>query len=116
MSEFIEYLTGLFEDFGEVDARRMFGGHGIFMHGVMFALVADDILYLKTDQSNVEDYRARGLSPFQYHKRGRLVSLSYYAAPEETLEDPAELARWAERAHAAALRAHDRSGKVSSPG
>lgn len=105
MSEFVAYLEELFQDFGGVEARRMFGGHGIFKHGVMFGLVASDVLYLKTDPTNIEDYTARGLCPFEYQKQGRMVALSYYMAPDEALEDPTELARWAERAYAAAVRA-----------
>jgi DNA transformation protein len=33
-------------DFGFVTARRMFGGAGIYRDGMMFALIADDVLYL----------------------------------------------------------------------
>jgi DNA transformation protein len=31
---------------GRSVARRMFGGFGLYCDGVMFALIADDVLYL----------------------------------------------------------------------
>lgn len=49
MSEFAENLKEVFVLFGPVQLRRMFGGHGVFHEGLMFALVADDVLYQKAD-------------------------------------------------------------------
>ena len=46
---FKEFLEELFAPIGGVTVRRMFGGLGIFKDGVMFALVVDDVLYLKAD-------------------------------------------------------------------
>ena len=48
---FQELLVELFEPVGGVTFRRMFGGLGIFRQGLMFALVADDTLYLKADET-----------------------------------------------------------------
>ncbi len=36
--------------FGPVTVRPMFGGAGIFRDGLMFALIADEVLYLKADE------------------------------------------------------------------
>ena len=33
-------------------SRAMFGGHGIYAGGPIIGIVVDDILYLKTDESN----------------------------------------------------------------
>lgn len=85
-------------------ARKMFGGYGLYHEGLMFALVADDTLYLKADADTVGDYTARGLGPFEYRKGGRIVKMSYFLAPAEILEDRDEAARWARRAYEAALR------------
>jgi len=41
--EFIEYLLEQMQDVGPVNARAMFGGHGIYHDGIMFALVTDDV-------------------------------------------------------------------------
>ncbi|MFG6177696.1 TfoX/Sxy family protein [Halomonas sp. THAF12] len=104
MSEYTEYLQDVFALLGPITARRMFGGHGIFHDGVMFALVTDETLYLKTDAENVADFEREGLEPFAYLRRGKVVRLSYHQAPEALFEDPELALAWARRSLAAALR------------
>lgn len=104
MSEFTQYLQEVFAPFGPISTRRMFGGYGIYHQGLMFALVVDDTLYLKTDAENVAHFQAQGLGPFAYPRQGKLVKLSYYLAPEEMLEDPEQALLWGQRAWAAAQR------------
>ncbi|MCE8015458.1 TfoX/Sxy family protein [Halomonas sp. MCCC 1A17488] len=105
MSEYTDSLRDVFELFGPIAARRMFGGHGIYHDGLMFALVADETLYLKVDEYNLGDFERAGLEPFGYDKGGRFVRLSYYQAPEELFEDRELAAAWARRSFEAALRA-----------
>ena len=105
MSEFVEYLKEAFREFGPIQTRKMFGGHGVYFDGVMIGLVADDMLYLKTDEASAARFIEQGLPQFEYPKGDRLVGMSYYLAPEETLEDPSEMRRWASLAYEAALRA-----------
>jgi len=90
---------------GHVQAKAMFGGYGIYKDNLMFALVADNTLYLKVDDDNKDDFVSRQLSPFTYSKKGKAFSMSYYLAPEETIDDSAELCQWAEKSLAAAVRA-----------
>ncbi len=104
MSEFIEYLHELFEGFGPIRTRKMFGGYGVYRDDVMFALVADDTLYLKVDDESALRYQTHGLPQFQYAKDGKTVGMSYYMAPEEALEDPEVLADWANQAYEIAFR------------
>ncbi len=111
MNEFVEHLHEVFSEFGRIDARRMFGGYGIFHEGLMFALVADDTLYLKADDESADDFESRGLAQFQYNKGGRVVGVSYFEAPDEIYDDPAEAVGWAQRAYDAALRAKRRTGR-----
>ena len=87
-----------------VTAKRMFGGHGIFRHGLMFGLVADSVLYLKVDDQNRSDFEERGLGPFTYEGKGKPMSMSYHQAPEETLDNVDEMIEWAGSAYAAAVR------------
>jgi len=109
VSEFVDHLETVFARFGPVSAKRMFGGYGLYHDGLMFGLIVDDVLYLKTDALSVAAFIERGLGPFTYERRGRPVSLAYHQAPEELYED-VELARaWAARAFDAALRARKRS-------
>ena len=105
MTEFVDYLNEVFEQLGEIRARKMFGGYGIYHEGVMFGLVADDTLYLKADGSTAEYFESRGLGQFEYDKGGKIVKMSYYLAPEEIYDDPDEAVIWAKRAYEVAFRA-----------
>jgi len=104
VSEFVEYLAEVFESFGEIRSRRMFGGYGIYHDELMFGLVAGDVLYLKADGRSAPSFIERGLTAFEYVKQGRPTQLSYYQAPEEIFDDPDEARVWATRAFEAALR------------
>ena len=104
MSGFVEYLQEVFELFGPIRARKMFGGYGIYHRGLMFALVDDDILYLKADAENARTFEELGLRQFEYDSNGKVVKLSYYRAPDELLDDREQAAVWAHRSYAAARR------------
>ena len=43
---FKDFVTELFGGFGPVTIRNMFGGAGVYADGVMFAILAEDVLYL----------------------------------------------------------------------
>lgn len=83
----------------------MFGGYGIYHDGLMFALVTDDTLYLKADDTSRQQFIDRTLTPFTYEKQGKTIQLSYYQAPEEIYDDPDEAVYWAKQAFQAALNA-----------
>jgi DNA transformation protein len=104
MNEFVDHLQDVFQLFGPIEVRRMFGGHGVFHQGLMFGLVSDDLLYLKTDAGNASHFESLGLSPFEYSRKGKLTKLSYYLAPDAVMDDRAEAANWARRSFEAALR------------
>jgi DNA transformation protein len=103
--EFVSYVVDMMQTIGPVYSKRMFGGYGIFLEGLMFALIADSVLYLKADKESESDFNARGLGPFTYYKKGKPVELSYYQAPEETLEDVEVMNQWGNKGYSAALRA-----------
>jgi DNA transformation protein and related proteins len=105
VSEYIEYLKEMFQGLGPVTARKMFGGYGVYYDGVMFGLVADDTLYLKVDETTIDDFTSRGLTPFEYNKAGKIMKMSYYLAPDEVLENPDDATHWGRRACDVALRA-----------
>ncbi len=89
---------------GDVAWRRMFGGYGLYAHGVMFALVAWDTLYFKVDDRNRPAYEALGLEPFRPDP-GKPLAMSYFPPPESALDDREELLAWARPALDAALAA-----------
>ena len=105
-SAFVDFIVDVLGAWRPVSAKRMFGGHGIYHAGVMFALVADGQLYLKVDDESRGAFEAAGLSPFVYEAKGRRVSLSYHRAPDAMLDEPELACEWAERGWQAALRAH----------
>ncbi len=84
-----------------IRARPMFGGVGIYSGDVFFALIADDTLYFKVDDSTRSDFEARGMGPFRpFGDAGG--TMQYYQLPEDLLEDPEALRLWAEKAVAIA--------------
>jgi len=102
--DYLDFLRDQLDAFGAFDIRRMFGGAGLFRDGLMFALVVDDVLYLKVDDRNRPDFEAAGMAPFSYDRKGKTAALkSYYEVPPELPEDADELAAWARRAFDAAL-------------
>lgn len=103
--EFVIYVVELMQSIGPVRAKSMFGGHGIFLEGLMFGLVADSVLYFKADKETDNEFKARGLEAFTYNKKGKEFKMSYYQAPEETLEDGEEMKSWANKAYGVALKA-----------
>src|SRR4030042_4093702 len=101
--EFIDYVIDQLAARNEVSARRMFGGAGLYCEGKMFGLIADDVAYLKVDDSNREDFIKAGSSPFNpYPDKVKTAVMSYYEIPADVLENPDELARWAGRSLAIA--------------
>jgi DNA transformation protein len=70
-----------------VRGRAMFGGVGIYCGQLFFALIADDTVYFKVDDTNRPDFEARGMGPFRPVGLDGEV-MQYYAVPEDLLEDP----------------------------
>jgi DNA transformation protein len=102
---FVSHVLELMENVGPVQARKMFGGYGLFLQDLMFALIADEMLYFKVDTKSEQDFQDLNLAQFTYNKKGRVFAMSYYQAPEESLEDMDEMQLWGMRAFEAALRA-----------
>lgn len=102
----VQHLVDLMKRFGPVQARAMFGGHGLYREGLMFALVLDERLYFKVDDQNQAAFEQQGLKPFSYvTKVGKTGQLRYHEAPAEAYEDMEAMAAWAQRGYEAALRA-----------
>jgi len=102
--EFTHHIVDLMQGIGPVNAKRMFGGYGIFLDGLMFALISDGLLYLKADTENRADFIKHNLGAFSYIKKGKECRLSYFQSPEDALEDPEIMNDWARLSYAAALR------------
>jgi len=95
---FVTFLHEVFEEFGPIQTRRMFGGYGVYFEGIMIDLVVQDCLYLKADDASREVFLALGSVPFEYHRNGKTIEMTNYLAPEEIFDDRAAAAVWARRA------------------
>jgi DNA transformation protein len=91
----------------DVRARSMFGGVGLYAGDLFFALIDDDVLYLKVDDGNRPWFEERGLGPFQPYGEGGEV-MQYYEVPADLLEDAEALAPVAAEAIEVARRARAR--------
>jgi DNA transformation protein len=103
-SEYIDYILDQLACVGEVSARRMFGGAGIYRDCLFFALIANDTLYFKVDDSNKPDFETAGMGPFRPFGE-KSYAMYYYEVPIEVVEDGDTLRVWAEKALDVAQRA-----------
>lgn len=104
-AELVAHLLELMQVVGPVSARRMFGGHGLFIDGLMFALVADATLYFKVDCQTRDGYLEQGLAPFTYQRSGKTFALNYCQAPDQVYEEQELMRVWGSAAFEVALRA-----------
>lgn len=104
--EYRDWILEQLRQTGTVTARSMFGGTGLYLDGLFFALIDDDVLYLKVDDTNRPDFTAAGSGPFRPYGDER--AMQYYEVPGDVLEDPAALAVWAGKAVDVARRARSR--------
>lgn len=109
---FAEFLREHLAPLGGLGLRRMFGATGVFSHGLMFAVVSDDTLYLRVDDGNRPAFaEAQAGPPLSYMKGGKRIELAYWPAPDRLLDAPDELRDWCRLALAAAARVA--GGRVS---
>ncbi len=106
----LERLEVALKNVGEIGARNMFGGVGIYCAGFFFCLIANDTLYLKVDDSNRSDFEALGMGPFKPYKDNENV-MQYYEAPADILEDDTLLQKWGAKAVAVAQNAKTKQRK-----
>jgi DNA transformation protein len=88
----LDQLNGLVD----VEARRMFGGFGLYQDETFFGIIHRGRLYFKIDDTTVAEYRKRKMKPFRPNARQTLKS--YYQVPVDIIEDADELSEWAEKA------------------
>jgi DNA transformation protein len=104
-AEFREFVIEQLGPSGRVTSRPMFGGVGLYLEGLFFALIDDDTLYFKTDDSSRARYEKAGSRPFCPFPGKPDKAMAYWQVPAEALEDAEELATWAREAMGVALAA-----------
>ena len=93
-----------------IRSRRMFGGVGLYADDLFFAVLDDDLLYLKVDDATRPRYVAAGMRAFD--PMGTPMN-GYWRVPGGVLEDADELGRWAAEAVEVARRAKRPRGRTS---
>jgi DNA transformation protein and related proteins len=102
-------IEDLFSGLGPVSIRRMFGGKGIYHHGVIFALELRGEMMLKADAESAAAFEAAGARQWTYPgKTGKPVLMPYWTIPDAALDDPDEMTRWARMAYEAGVRSANR--------
>lgn len=106
-----DWVAEALEPLGTVTRKRLFGGAALYFDGLAFAILAFDALWLKADAESAAEW---GDTPrFSVTREdGRVQSLNYRRAPDETYDDADELRRWALLAIEAARRAPPKKVKA----
>ena len=76
----------------------MFGAHGIYAGENFFGILDEGRLFFKTDATTQKEYTGRGMGPFTYQMKGKVMTMAYHEVPPEILEQPQELVLWARQA------------------
>jgi DNA transformation protein len=97
---FINFVLDQLRDIPDVDARSMFGAHGLYAGQTFFAIACKGVLYFKTDEESRGEYERRGMKPFRPSKNQTIKS--YLQVPAEVIDSRDELEKWAKRAIRAA--------------
>jgi DNA transformation protein len=114
-AEYLAFIKDQMSGFGPVSIKRMFGGAGVSLDEVNFAIIAGEILYFKADMVNEPDFAAEDLEPFSYEgRKGKRMQMSYRRAPPRVMDDADEMTRWCRKAFDAALRTRKSTSRRKS--
>ena len=102
-NEYLEFVKDQLESLESLRIKKMFGAVGIYSEGVMFSLIADDVLYFRVDDVNRGEYEKAGMKPFKPWEDKPNI-MPYYEIPIDILESRETISSWAERAIEAAIR------------
>lgn len=98
--EYRERIEEMLSGVVPIQTRPMFGGVGIYSDGLFFALIAEDKLYFKVDDSNKADFEKAGMEPFYPYNLPK--PMKYWELPETVLTNAKELSVWIDKALAVA--------------
>lgn len=94
-NSFVEYVKDILHPFGDIRAKSMFGGYGIYCNDLFFALIAGGELYFKGDKGQASEFfKESGSEPFIYEGGDKKVTMNYWKVPEDVLEDNDSLSKW----------------------
>ena len=92
-NRYLEFVIEWLAPLGAITSRSMMGGFVLYCDGAVFALIADNTLYLKVDDLTRPRFEALGLAAFRPFD-GQTQTMQYYPPPAEFFEDPGAMAEW----------------------
>ena len=94
------------EPIGRVSMRKMMGAAVLYLDGIVFAVLDDSELWLKSDAESDALWDEAGCERFTFTgKDGRIEMMNYRRAPSEVHDDAEAQQRWASVAVEAGRRA-----------
>jgi DNA transformation protein len=99
---FRDYVLEQLSELGAVNARRMFGGVGLYSGELFFGVINDNLLYLRVDEASRPLFEAAGMTALRPVRAKPEVVAAYYQAPDHVLEDAETLVEWVRRSVAVA--------------
>ena len=93
---FVNFVLEQLDDRLELQAKRMFGGYGLYAGSDFFGIIHRSCLYFKTDALTQSRYEAAQMDCFRPNAKQCLKH--YYQVPLEVLEDSDQLRAWAAEA------------------
>jgi DNA transformation protein len=102
-----DFVRELFAGVGQIQVKRMFGGAGVYADGIMFAMLAEETIYIKTDADLKAELAKDGSAPFVWTpgtglRAGEKIEMGYWRLPDAALDDPDAAAAWGRKALAVA--------------
>lgn len=98
------YVKDQLSDFADVEMKKMFGGIGIFLDGIMFGMItAKEEFMMRVGEENIQDFKSKDSKPFHHEKKGK--GMPYWEVPVDVAEERTELKAWASKSYEVAVAA-----------
>jgi len=111
VQKFVDLLTAV----RPITHRSMFGGIGLYVDGVFFAVIDDDRLYFKSDATTEEAYDAFKADVWAIPGQNGPSIMPYREVPSKILGDPERLGEWIDAARIVAERKKSKSKSKKKP-
>ncbi len=97
--DFVAFVEEQLQAIPGIVRSRLFGGAGLSVNGVQFALLIANTVYFVVDDSTRPLYEKMGSTCFSYATKARQVNVKrYYTVPADLLEDCDQLLPLAQQA------------------
>ena len=95
---FKDFVVAQLSELEGVQARSMFGGHGLYLGNAFFGIVYKSRLYLHTTADSRKAYEDRGMPAFRPFGSAAKKLAAYYEVPPDAIADAPTLLSWAREA------------------